>query len=224
VDPYAYQTVRITYEVISTILVFILVRFMVKPYQLTRESRYLGLPLGFGFLGVTYALSAFSFAQPYFLGQATPFIQLVLRAFAFIFLVVTYLFSRRTTENARWLGNMTFAFLIVALIASFILVSIPDMDLPDYFTTSAYVRVFNLACIVYICAHTLRSHFEKPEPETIWIPFGYLFLAISQYSLIVWALDSSLSAFWGALAIRWIGLAVFLFVAYRAFYSVKRGG
>jgi len=195
---------------------------MVKPYQLTRESRYLGLPLGFGFLGVTYALSAYSYAQPYFLGTATPYIQLVLRAFAFLFLVVTYLFSKKT-ENARWLWDTILVFLVIALIVSFILVTVPDVDLPDYLTTSAYVRVLNLVCIAYICAHTLKTHIEKPDPETIWIPFAYLFFGISQYSLMIYALDSSMSAFWGALAIRWVGLAIFLFIAYKAFYSAKKG-
>jgi hypothetical protein len=113
--------------------------------------------------------------------------------------------------------------LIIALVTSFVLVSLPGVNLTGYSTTAAFVRVFNLACLGYICAHTLRSHIEKPDPETLWIPIGYLLLGISQYSLIIYAIDESMSAWWGALAIRWVGLAIFLFVAYRAFYSVKKG-
>ncbi len=196
---------------------------MIKPYQLTRESRYLGLPLGFAFLGVTYGLSAFVYAEPCFLGIATLYIQLILRAFAFVFLSVTYYFSRRTAENSRLLWNITLILLIIALIASFILVSIPEVALPNYQTMSAFVRVFILICIAYICAHTLRSHIEAPDPETLWIPLGYILFGISQYSLIIYAVDTSMFAFFGALAIRWAGLALFLAISIRSFYSKRRG-
>jgi hypothetical protein len=196
---------------------------MIKPYKLTGESRYLGLPLGFGFLGLTYALSAFVYAQPYVLGTATLYIQLVVRAFAFVFLVVTYYFSRKSVENTRWLCNATLAVLIVAaFVTSFVLVSIPVVDLPNYSVLSALVRVFNLVCIAYLCAHTLRSHIEKPDPETIWIPLGYFLFGISQYSLIIYAVDNSITSWWGALAIRGAGLAVFLIISYRSFYRKQK--
>jgi hypothetical protein len=229
-DPYAYQTFRIVYEVISTILCFILVRFMIKPYQITGESRYLGLPLGFGILGVTYALSALIFSQLYIFGNGTIYIQLVLRTFAFIFLVITYFFSRKKVDNKRCIWNTTITLLIIGVVISFVLVSIPDViALFGYQNLSFFVRVFNLICIGYIFAHTLRSHIETPEPETIWVPLGYVLFAISQGLLIIYAIDngnsaSSMGAWWGSLAIRWAALAVFLFVAYRSFYSVKKEG
>ncbi|MBT0158717.1 hypothetical protein G4O51_01895 [Candidatus Bathyarchaeota archaeon A05DMB-2] len=59
---------------------------------------------------------------------------------------------------------------------------------------------------------------ENPDSTTLLIPLGYILLAISQYSLIIWAIDSSMFAFWGALALRWWGLAIFLFVTYLTFY------
>jgi hypothetical protein len=51
-------TIRVVVEIASAILCFILLVFMIKPYRLTREGRYLGLPLGFSFLGVSYFLGA----------------------------------------------------------------------------------------------------------------------------------------------------------------------
>lgn len=221
-DPYAYQTFRVFYETTSAILCLILLRFMIKPYQITRENRYLGLPLGFGFLGATYALSAFVYFQPYFFGTGTIYLQVVVRTFAFVFLCVTYYFSRKSAENSRWLWNTTLILLIIIFITSAILLSIPNVSLPSYQLTSAIIRVFNLICIVYLCAHTLRSHIETPDPDTIWSPFGYILLGISQYSLIIYALDNSMSAWWGALAIRWAGLAIFLIIAYRSFSSAKK--
>jgi hypothetical protein len=215
-----YQEFRIAYEITSTILCLILVRFMIKPYQLTGESRYLGLPLGFGFLGATYALSALIYYQPLLFGAATYYIQLVSRAFAFVFLCVTYYFSNKPMKNTRWVWNATFAVLIVALITAFILVSIPEI-LPAYSVLASYVRFFNLIFIGYLCYRTFRSHIERPDPETLWIFIGYLFLGISQYSLIIYTLDSAEAAWWGALGIRWAGFAVFLYIAYKSFCSAK---
>jgi hypothetical protein len=218
-----YQEFRIAYEITSTILCLILVRFMIKPYQLTGESRYIGLPLGFGFLGATYALSAFTYYQPHFFGNATLYIQLVIRSFAFVFLCVTYYFANRKMENTRWVWNTTLVVLLVAFVTSFILVMLPYVPstYSAYLEAATYVRIFNLVCIGYLCYRTFRSHIEQPDPGTLWIPLGYLFLGISQYSLIVYTMDNSMSAWWGALVIRWMGLALFLFVAYVSFYSKK---
>ena len=228
-DPYAYQTFRIIYEIISAVLCFILVRFMVKPYQITGESRYLGLPIGFGILGLTYAISAILFSQLFILGNGTIYIQLILRIFAFLFLSITYYFSRRNGENKRRIWNTTLALLIIGVTVSLLLVSIPEVTtVIGYQNLSFFVRVFNLFLIGYIFAHTLRSHIEKPDPETIWIPLGYILFALSQGLLIIYAIDrgnsaSSMAAWWGALAIRWAAIGVFLFITCRSFYCVKKG-
>lgn len=225
-DPY--QTFRVVYEIISTILCFILVKFMIKPYQITGESRYLGLPLGFSILGITYALSAIVFSQVNFFGNGTVYIQLVLRTFAFLFLAVTYYFSRKGGENKQWIWNTTIALLIVGIIISFLLVNVPDVvELCGYQNLSFFVRVFNIVCILYIIAHTLRSHIETPDPRTIWIPLGYILFALSQGLLIIFVIDtgstaSSMAAWWGALSIRWAALAIFFYVTYRSFYSAKK--
>jgi hypothetical protein len=86
------------------------------------------------------------------------------------------------------------------------------------------VRVFDLICLSYISIHALKSHMEQPDPTTLMIPLGYILLGIGQYSLLVWAVDHSIFAFFGALALRLAGLGVFLFVSFRTFYgSEKRG-
>lgn len=218
-----YQEFRIAYEITSTIICLILVRFMIKPYQLTGESRYIGSPLGFGFLGATYALSAFTYYQPHFFGNATLYIQLVVRAFAFVFLCVTYYFANKRTKNNRWVWNTTLAVLLVAFVTSFILVILPFVPstYSAYLTAATYVRVFNLVCIGYLCYRTFRSHLEQPDPDTLWIPLGYLFLGVSQYSLIIYTLENSMSAWWSALGIRYVAFGLFLFVAYKSFYSKK---
>lgn len=223
-DAYELQAFRIAYEVTSAVICIILVRFMIKPYQFTKESRYLGLPLGFGFLGATYAISAIVYYQPYLFGNGTIYFQVILRSYAFVFLCVTYYFSRKSAENSRRkLWNVTLVLLLASLLTFFVITNVPVVALPSYSLTSSFTRIFNLVCLVYLCAHTLRSHIEKPDPGTLWTPFGYIFLAVSQYALIIYALDASMSAWWSALAIRWIGLAIFLIISCKSFHCVKRG-
>lgn len=218
-----FQEFRIAYEITSTIICLILVRFMIKPYQLTGESRYIGLPLGFGFLGATYALSAFTYYQPHIFGNATLYIQLVVRTFAFVFLCVTYYFANKKTKNNRWVWNTTLAVLLVAFVTSFALVILPITapTYSEYLAAATYVRIFNIACIGYLCYRTFRSHLEQPDPDTLWIPLGYVLFGISQYSLIIYTLENSYSAWWSSLGIRYAAFALFLYVAYKSFYSKK---
>ena len=211
----------ITVEVVSAIACFILVRFMIKPFWVTGESRYLGLPLGFGFLGTSYAFTALSISGIIDFDYIW-WAQLFFRAFAFLFLLITYLLSKQR-RNLFWnalLGLLvvTFALLIILTIIS------PQVLGPNYSVAQVYVRVFILFCLSYISIHTLKSHLEKPDPTTLMIPLGFILLAIGQFLQIIWVVDRSPLAFWAGLAVRLGGLAVFLFVAYRTFYSSEKRG
>ena len=223
-----YPTERMIVEAASAIIFFVLVRFMIKPYQLTREGRYLGLPLGFGFLGVSSALAAFSYSPLIPQNLATSFLwpPVLARTFAFVFIAVTYFFSDRTSRRSRLLGNITISFLVIALAILLIMLFVaPEFTFKGYSPSNVYLRAFNIACLVYVCIFTLRSHVRNPDPTTIWIPFGFIFLAISQYTLLFWYLDTSFSAFIASLVDRFVSLAIFLWVAYRAFYrSIKKDG
>ena len=213
-----YLVERITIEVVSAIACFILARFMIKPFELTRETRYLGLPFGFVFLGASYTLSALSFDTLFDFGSIK-WVQLFIRVFAFLFLAVTYYFSK-SAKGSKLLWNATLAFLAGVFTIS-ILVEIinPEYLFPTYLQASMYVRIFNLLCLAYISIHALKSHIEQPDPTTLTIPFGYILLGIGQYSLLIWAVDSSIFAFFAALALRLAGIVIFLFVSYLTFYS-----
>jgi hypothetical protein len=217
-----YNVERITIEVVSAIACFILVRFMNKPFRLTGETRYLGLPLGFGFLGASYAFSALSYS-PLFAFSNSGWVQLFVRAFAFLFLAVTYYFSK-SAKKPQLLWSMTLG-LLAAILTILILLAIisPQFLGSNYRLAQIYVRVFDLLCLSYISIHALKSHIERPDSATLMIPLGFILLGIGQYSLIIWAVDASIFAFFGGLALRLAGLAVFLLVSYRTFYSSKKG-
>ena len=220
---YQYQEFRVAYELTSAILCLILVRFMIKPYRLTGENRYVGLPLAFGLLGTSYFFSAVIYAVPSFLPENILWLQLVARAFAFMFLALTYYFSEKPPKNSQILKNVTFSLIVVAIVTLFVAIMfMPQLSFDTYRAASGYVRFFIIFCLIYVIIHVLRSHMAKPDPTTLMIPLGYILLAISQYSLIIWATDASMFAWWGALALRWGGLAIFLFVAYVTFYGSQK--
>jgi heme A synthase len=217
-------TIRTVVELVSAILCFILLRFMIKPYKLTGEGRYLGLPLGFVFLGVSYVIGAIAFSQTFLPNRELSYLQLFSRTFSYCFLVVTYYFSKKPSENSRIKWDITLSLLIVALTASIaVAIIIPQFAVDSYQAAQVYVRIFNIICLIYISIHTIRSHVRKPDQATIWIPFGFILLGISQYSLLIWVIDKSIFAFNGALVLRLAALTIFLFVSYLAFnYSNKR--
>src|SRR4030042_1572170 len=100
------QTIRVVVEVVSAILCFILLRFMIKPYRLTGEGRYLGLPLGFTFLGISYILGAIALSGLFSSYSELAWLPLLGRTFAFSFLVVTYYFSKKPAKNSRILWDI----------------------------------------------------------------------------------------------------------------------
>jgi len=211
-------------EVVSAALCFVLLRFMIKPYRATGEGRYLGLPLGFGFLGISYVFMAVAlYFESFRFVEEIKWLQLFTQAYAFAFLAATYYFSKKPSKNTRLWWNITYAALIFAAVVSYLVVVEPPMfGLPSYKTADEYFRLFNIICLAYVSVHTLRSHVSRPDPETIWIPFGYLLLGFSQYSLLVWSIDSSFSAYVGAYFLRLTSLLIFLFVSYRVFYGSRK--
>jgi hypothetical protein len=218
---------RIIVEIASAIVCFILVKFMAKPFQLTKEARYLGLPFGFGFLGISFVISAivYSLRSSVFWIDLLWF-QSFTRTFAFVFLAMTYYFSKKPTKNSRLLSHVIISLFVVVLVTAFLVLFIAPLIASDggYGASQIYVRIFNLICLSYVALHTLKGHIEKPDPTTIWIPFGFILLGISEYSLLFWYTDLSLAALAGAMTLRLIGLSVFLFVSCRTFYSSEKKG
>jgi hypothetical protein len=196
---------------------------MIKPYRLTGESRYLGLPLGFSFLGISYVLGATALSGLFSPYMVLAWLPLLARTFAFSFLVVTYYFSKEPSKNSRRLWDIAIGLLVTVLVASVAAVLIfPQLASSSYMPTQQYLRIFDIICLTYISFYTLRSHIRNPDPTTIWIPLGFILLGISQYSFIIWAIDQSNFAFTGALLIRLAGLIVFLTVSIKTFYSSSK--
>jgi O-antigen ligase len=210
-------------EVASAVLCFVLVRFMFKPYSLTKEGRYLGLPVGFAFLGISEAMLAIGILQP---AGELRLISLLTRTFAYVFMAATYYFSKEPAKKSRLLWSITFGLIIVSLTTlAVLMVRGLEFGFNINPSLSIFLRLLALFCISYMCVRTLRSHLQALEPSTLWIPIGFIFLGISQYSLIIWAADANFSqgyAFVGGLIARFVGLGIFVAVAYSSFYKTKK--
>ena len=220
-----YQEIRTVIEFAAAIICIILTRFMIKPYNITGESRYLGLPIGFGFLGVTYALTAVTFFIPDIFGGNTFYIQLIARTFAFLFIAVTYYFSKKLVKNSQWIWRITLTLIISLFIIALLITSLPNFNnVSSYRTTDTWLRVINIIIILYICIQTFRSHVRKRDPKTLWIPIGYSFLAVSQYSVLLFSLvmDRDHYTLFGGLILRMIFLCIFLFVSLGVFHQAEK--
>jgi len=219
-----YEDIRIIIEVASAIICFILLWFMVKPYSLTRESRYLGLPLGFGFLGIGSVISAIATVIPGYFHSQLAWLQLLPRTFAFLFLAVTYYFSKKPSRKSRFIWNSAISLLLLSLLSLVLLLVInPQFATMDsYFNFAFYFRVCNLICLFYISIHTLHNHIKTLDTSTIVIPFGFILMGISQYSIMIFSIDRSLFAFWGTIVLRFASFAAFLYVSCKAFHCIDK--
>ena len=206
--------IQLAIEVVSAVLCFVLVKFMLKPYEFTREGRYLGLPLGFAFLGISEVLLGIGIFIEI---NEIRLIALISRTFAYIFLVVTYYFSKKPRKYSHVIWNMTFSLIVVILAATSFIMLNGSIGFNQPLNPSIYFRIFSLICVGYICIHTLRSHIQNPERDTIWIPIGFILFGISQYSILIWASDAHYVygvAFTGGWIARLAGLSIFIAVSY----------
>jgi hypothetical protein len=217
------EVVDFAIEVASAALCFVLVKFMFKPYGLIGEGRYLGLPVGFAFLGISEAMLAIGVLQP---ASELRLLSLLTRTFAYVFMAATYRFSMESSRNNRLAWNITVSLIVVTL-ATLAIVMLRGFQFGLNLNPSLSVilRLIALFCISYMAVNTLRSHIQAPEPSTIWIPLGFILLGISQYSMIIWAGDTNFVegyAFWGGLIARFAGLSLFIAVSYLAFFKSRK--
>ncbi|MCW4029554.1 MAG: hypothetical protein NWE92_07905 [Candidatus Bathyarchaeota archaeon] len=213
-----YEIPRFIVEIVSVIIYFILLYYMIKPYKLTKETRYLGLPLGFFFLGVSEIILASQIIYP--ITQLNG-LSVTIRAFAFVFIALTYYFSNKPSKDSQLIWSATLSVTILSFtLVCLVLFVAPALNLLVPVSFSIFLRVLSLFCLAYICIHILRSQLDKTVPMTFWIPLGFFFLLISEYSQLIRMVDQNYAyglAFVGGLVFRFLAFAVFLYVVTKNF-------
>jgi hypothetical protein len=216
------DSARLVIEVTVAIACLVLVRVMIIPYQLTGEGRYLGLPLGFGSLCLSYVFTIISFTLPFYSIPTLTWLIHLTRTFSFVFFATTYYFSNKPARKTRLLSDLLLSLLIVILLTlSLLLIVVPEFTPTTYGNAQLLIRIIGITCLSYVSIHTLRTHIKNPDITNLWIPLGFILLTLSQVLLLICYFAFEQVALWGGLVLRSAGLAVFLVVSYQIFYRSK---
>jgi len=120
------------------------------------------------------------------------------------------------------MSNLILSLLTITLVTLCLLLFIsPQFTLKNYENAQLYIRIIGIICLSYVSIYTFRTHIKNPEMTTVWIPAGFVLIAISQASLLLWYFNFNSAILWSGLMIRLAGLVVFLLVAYQTFYRAK---
>ncbi len=205
-------------EFVSTFLASIIVYLFAKAYRTIQATYLLGLPIGFSFLASSYLFHGISMlhetSNPA-ISESFLWLRIAAQSFGFIFIAFTYYFSskdERTTKNL--LIVISFASTVsVSLIMVGAALSAPFLGTSSVHVVDEILGAVNLAFIGYIIYHLskrLKSLLKEKIPGAIWTPFAFILLWLAQYSLLIWAIDGSQTAF--ALAYVAILASLILFI------------
>jgi len=217
--------VLIASEFFSAVLALILVYFFVRAYRLLRSSYLLGLPVGFSFLVASYVFLGFflTFEESGAWADFFLWLRLLTQTFGFAFIAFSYYFSSKAERPIKY-------FLAVISLASVVLVffvlgalvlSPPFFRLPDANIIDEFFRVANLVFLGYTVYRVVKqvALSSKVMPSLLWAPVAFSTYWVGQYSLLIWGVDGSQTAFVCAHIARIVALVMFIYV----FYSSGRG-
>jgi hypothetical protein len=205
-------------EVASVVLALVVIYFFFKAYRLRRSVFLLGLPLGFSFLAASYVfLGMFLlYSNGFFL-----WLRLITESYGFAFIAFSYYFASNTEKTAKY-------FLVLISLASFVSVLLllaalifapPFFTLPAVRTVDETFRLANLLFLGYVIYYLVRK-FESSHNTIsglVWAPLAFSLLWLAQFSLFIWGVDGSQTAFVAAHIARLTSLILFI----RIYYSSR---
>jgi hypothetical protein len=194
-------------EFLSACLAFVIAYLMFRSFRVLRSDYLLGFPIGFSFLGLSYLLLGASYVISS-LGDEASWLQLFIGCYGFAFLGTTYFLRRRSLAHRLGkLSNWLFSLLVVlAVVAVLIVVVPPVMVLPPHNVAEQVIRITNLGLLTYVLLSMYRILKAKTYELGAGVLAGFVFLAIEQYSLLLWSLDAGFWSFALAHLSRLLGL------------------
>ncbi len=199
---------------VSAILAFTLALFFAKSYRVMPSSYLLGLHTGLVLIGSSYLLSAL---LAFFLLAPLRFTTVILATMGYAFAALSYSYlgseESQTTQQKGLVAISTLA-VAVMLIMSMLLTTVAPAAAEGVIVQS--FRTANLVFVSAILAHIARLlHIGQPRLVFVASAFGFFWL--SEYSLLIWSLDVSLTALAFSYFARLAALGMLAYVVYRSF-------
>jgi hypothetical protein len=202
-------------EVASVVLALVVIYFFFKAYRLRRSVFLLGLPLGFSFLAASYVfLGMFLlYSNGFFL-----WLRLITESYGFAFIAFSYYFASNTEKTAKYfLVLISLAsFISVILLLGALIVAPPFSTLPAVRTVDETFRLANLLFLGYVIYYLVRKLESSHNTISglVWAPFAFSLLWLAQFSLFIWGVDGSQTAFVAAHVARLTSLILFIHIYY----------
>ena len=211
-------------EFVSAGLALALVYFLFRAYGFTRSTSLLGLPIGFSYLASSYVFLALYllFEEDAVFSSSFLWLRLITQSFGCAFIAFSYYFTAKTDKPVRRLLMVISVASVLSILTFFValLVTPPFLVLPSVQVAGNYSRVLNLVFlgyVVYYLVARLRSR-DREFSDLVSAPIAFSVLWLAQYSLFIWGVDGSMTAFTLAHVARLASLILFI----RVYYSSGR--
>lgn len=190
---------------------------MLVSFRTIRSEYLLGFPIGFSFLGLSYAFFGISHILP-MLADLASWLHLFLGSYGLAFLASSYLLKKGSVSSSSsgQLARWSLLALIVLGAFTVLIVVLSTSIFPPYQLADALFRALNLGLLGYII-YSLNQAL-RTEVELSNVVLGFTFLTIEQYSLFLWTLDREFAwSFVFAQFVRVAGLAILTAFVVRGF-------
>jgi len=207
-------------EFVSIGLALVLVYFLLKICRFTRSISLLGLPIGFSHLALSYTFLALYllYEENAIFSDSMLWLRLITQSFGCAFIAFSYYFTAKTDKPVRRLLMVISVASVLSILTFFValLVTPPFLVLPSVQVAGNYSRVLNLVFlgyVVYYLVARLRSR-DREFSDLVSAPIAFSVLWLAQYSLFIWGVDGSETAFTLAHVARLASLILFIGVYY----------
>lgn len=209
-------------EFVSTVLALVLIYLFFKAYRVTHSIYLLGLPVGFSFLAFSYIFLGISllYENDVIVSESFLWLRLITQSFGFAFVAFTYYFSSKSERATKFfLGMISFASIIsILLFLGTLIVAPPFLGLPSVNVVDECFTIINLVFLGYVICHLVK-HLKLSHgavSSLIWAPLAFSLLWLAQYSLLIWGIDGSQTAFAVAHVARLVSLVLFISIYYHS--------
>jgi len=190
---------------------------MVKSFRIVRREYLLGFPIAFSFLALSYICQGFASAVSSF-EQLGNWLHLSLATYGFGFLAITYFFqSKRIWNRFGQFSKFLFSLLLVLAVYVVLLIQALLLKLPPYTLHDELFKALDLGLLWYVIARLYINFQIRPRKGSLVILSGFAFIALGEYTHLIWALEGGDWSFIFLQLWRIVGLCILTFTLAKQF-------